>query len=101
MSASSRVDAALVTFDRFDAWRLAHPQSTLRRAAYVHPLRINIGFVARAESAALVAAADRVIDGARARGDLQRWSEASGATWIAPVEPPVGTAIGLPDLIRE
>jgi len=45
---AGRVDAALVTFDRFDAWRLAHPQSTLRRAAYVHPLRINIGFVARA-----------------------------------------------------
>lgn len=98
---AGRFDAALVTLDRYDAWRLAHPQTALRRATYVHPLRINIGFVARAESAPLVAAADRVIDAARASGDLQRWSEASGATWIPPVEPAVGAAIGLPDLIRE
>ena len=98
---AGRVDAALVMFDRYDAWRIAHPQSALRRAAYVHPLRINVGFVARAESAPTVAVADRVIDAARASGELQRWSEASGATWIAPVEPAVGPAIGLPDLMRE
>jgi ABC-type amino acid transport substrate-binding protein len=96
-----RIDAALVTFDRYDAWRLAHPQSAVRRTAYVHPLRINIGMVARSESAALVTAANRVIDAARASGDLQRWSEASGATWIAPAEPDVGGPIGLPDLMRE
>ena len=73
----------------------------VRRTGYVHPLRINIGFVAREESAPLVAAANRVIDAARASGDLQRWTEASGATWIAPAEPDVGGPIGLPDLMRE
>ena len=84
-----------------DAWRLAHPASTLRRAAYTHPLRINIGFVALGDAAELVAAADRAIGRAAANGDLQRWSEQTGTTWVAPVEPAVAATIGLSDLVRE
>ena len=98
---AGRFDAALVPLDRLDAWRLAHPATLLRRAAYVHPYRINIGFVARTESSALLEAADRVIDRALANGDLQRWSADSGASWIAPVEPQVRPAFNLLDLMRE
>ncbi len=98
---AQRFDAALVPLDRLDAWRIAHPATALRRAAYIHPLRINIGFVARSEATELIAAADKVIEGALGTGDLQRWSEESGTTWIAPAEPRVGTAIGLADLVRE
>jgi ABC-type amino acid transport substrate-binding protein len=98
---AERFDAALVTLDRLDAWRLAHPASPLRRAAYTHPLRINIGFVALRDSADLVAAADRVIERATASGELQRWSEETGTTWVVPAEPAVAAAIGLADLVRE
>lgn len=98
---AERFDAALVTLDRLDAWRLAHPASRLRRAAYTHPLRINIGFVALRDSADLVAAADRVIERATASGELQRWSEETGTTWVVPAEPAVAAAIGLADLVRE
>lgn len=94
-------DATLISLDRYDAWQLAHPASTLRRAAYVHPLRINIGFVTRSDASAVLAAANRVISRALADGELQRWSAASGTTWIAPVEPQVGARIGLMDLLRE
>ena len=79
-------DATLVPIDRLDAWRLAHPNTALRRAAYTHPLRINIGFVARSDSADVIGAADKVIERALASGDLQRWSEQSGTTWVAPAE---------------
>lgn len=96
-----RIDAALVAIDRFDAWRLAHPASPIIRTAYVHPLRINLGFVARAESSEVLAAADRVIDRALASGDLQRWHAAAGSSWIAPSDPQVSAMIGLADLIRE
>jgi len=98
---AQRFDAALVPLDRLDAWRIAHPTTQLRRAAYTHPLRINIGFVARSEATELIAAADKVIEGALGTGDLKRWSEESGTTWIAPAEPRVGSAIGLADLVRE
>jgi ABC-type amino acid transport substrate-binding protein len=98
---AGRIDATLAPLDRYDAWRLAHPASTLRRAAYVHPLRINIGLVAREDAPEVRAAADRVIERALANGDLQRWSTAAGTTWIVPGEPQVGRAIGLPDLMAE
>lgn len=98
---TGRIDATLASLDRYDAWRLAHPDSRIRRAAYLHPLRINIGFVARAEAAQVLEAANRVIARALADGDLQRWSAASGMSWIAPVDPQVGRPIGLPDLLAE
>jgi ABC-type amino acid transport substrate-binding protein len=98
---AGRFDATLVPLDRLDAWRLAHPATLLRRAAYVHPMRLNIGFVARADSAALLAAADRVIGKALADGELQRWSLDSGSSWIAPVDPQVRPAFNLLDLMRE
>jgi len=98
---AGRIDATLVTLDRFDAWRLAHPASGLRRAAYTHPLRINMGFVARSDAPQALGAADRVIGRALASGELKRWSEQNGSTWIEPAEPAVSLAIGLADLLRE
>lgn len=98
---AGRFDATLVSLDRFDAWRLTHPGSPLRRAAYVHPLRINIGYVARSDAQDVLAAANRVITGALANGDLQRWSTAAGSTWIAPTEPEVSGPIGLAQLMQE
>jgi ABC-type amino acid transport substrate-binding protein len=98
---AGRLDATLVPIDRLDAWRLAHPQTTLRRAAYVHPLRINIGFVARSEAQELVSAADRVLAAALANGELERWAVQTGTTWIAPAEPQVSAPVGLADLISE
>lgn len=98
---AGRIDATLTSLDRFDAWRLAHPAGLLRRAAYLHPLRINIGFVGLTEKAALLAAVDRVIVASLASGALERWSLEAGASWVAPAEPQIGRPIGLPDLLRE
>ena len=94
-------DATLVSLDRYDAWRLTHPDTSVRRAAYVHPLRINIGFVALADKTQTLAAANRVIARALGDGKLRRWSAATGTSWIAPVDPQVGHAIGLRDLLSE
>ena len=98
---AGRIDTTLVALDRLDAWRLSHPATTLRRTAYLHPLRINIGFVARADAPELVAVADRVIDAAVADGTLQRWATETGTTWVRPALPHVSAAIGLGDLTRE
>jgi ABC-type amino acid transport substrate-binding protein len=96
-----RIDATLVSLDQFDAWRLAHPSSALRRAAYVHPLRINIGFVARAETTQVLAAAHKVITDALANGDLERWATTSGSTWLKPAQPQLSGPIGIAELRRE
>jgi ABC-type amino acid transport substrate-binding protein len=98
---AGRFDATLVPIDRLDAWRLAHPDTVLLRAAYVHPLRINIGFVARSDAQNLVSAADSVIARSLANGDLQRWAAQTGTTWITPAEPQISASVGLADLLRE
>jgi ABC-type amino acid transport substrate-binding protein len=98
---AGRIDMTLTPLDRLDAWRLAHAGTPLRRTAYLHPLRINIGFVGLAENAALLAAANDVIDRARASGDLARWTAEAGATWVPPADPEVAGPIGLPDLMRD
>ncbi len=98
---AGRIDAALVAIDRLDAWRLAHPATPIMRTGYVHPLRINIGFVARAEAHDLLAAVDRVIEGATSGGELQRWHASAGSTWIAPLDPQVGATVGIADLVRD
>jgi ABC-type amino acid transport substrate-binding protein len=101
MLESGNLDASLVPIDRFDAWRAKNPKHQLRRESYVHPLRINIGFVARAEATEVLATADKVINAARASGELQRWTLEAGATWIEPSTPNVGAAMGFADLTRE
>lgn len=98
---AGRIDATLVSLDRFDAWRLLHPASALKRTAYLHPLRINIGFVGLAANSAALSAVDRVIASEIATGALARWGAESGVTWIAPTDPQVSRPIGLPDLMRE
>ena len=67
----------------------------------MHPLRVNIGYVARSDAPDVMAAANRVITRALANGDLQRWSVASGCTWIAPAEPEVSGPVGLAQLMQE
>ena len=95
------IDAALVTLDQLDAWRLAHPATPIVRTAYLHPLRINLGFVARSEQSDLLAAVDHVVDAALASGDLARWHAANGSSWVAPAEPQISAMVGIADLLRD
>jgi ABC-type amino acid transport substrate-binding protein len=95
------IDAALVTLDQLDAWRLSHPATKIVRTSYLHPLRINIGFVARSERGDLIAAVDRVVAVALANGDLARWHAANGSSWLPPADPQVGAMIGFGELLRD
>ena len=97
---TGRIDGTLVSLDRFDAWQLSHPGSALLRTSYVHPLRINIGFVALAENTGVMAAANTVIGRALANGEMQQWATASGSTWLVPRPPQISGPIGL-DLLRD
>ena len=83
---------------RFDAYRLAHRDTRLALAKYLHPLRINMGFVGLESESAALAAGSRVIDRALASGELARWAEQEGVTWIAPELPDVQPPFGLGSL---
>jgi len=86
---AGRFDATLTPLNRYDAYRLAHPGTPLARGKYIHPLRINLGFVGLEGDSEVLAAADRVIERALASGELERWAAAAGVTWIRPVAPDI------------
>jgi len=86
---SGRFDATLTPLNKYDAYRLAHPDTRIARAAFVHPLRINLGFVGLESEPAALAAANQVIERTLASGDLGRWAAAAGATWTRPEAPDV------------
>jgi ABC-type amino acid transport substrate-binding protein len=95
---SGRFDATLTPLNRYDAYRLAHPATPLARAAFVHPLRFNLGFVGLENGPEALGAADRVIARALASGDLERWAVAAGATWVRPAQPDINPPFGLGSL---
>jgi ABC-type amino acid transport substrate-binding protein len=95
---AGRFDATLTPLSRYDAYRLAHPNTKIVRAAFVHPLRINLGVVGLESEPATIAAADRAIERALAGGELARWAEAAGASWIRPVPPDVQPAFTIGSL---
>jgi ABC-type amino acid transport substrate-binding protein len=94
-------DAALLPTGLFDAHRLAHPDSPLTMAAYRRRIGINLGFVALAESRDTLAAADRVITRALSGGDMARWAETEGLSWLAPGSPEVSSGFDWPRLLDE
>jgi ABC-type amino acid transport substrate-binding protein len=98
---AGRFDATLTPLGRYDAYRLAHPASKISRAAFVHPLRINLGVVGLESGPAAIAAGNAAIERALAGGELARWAEAAGATWIRPVPPDVQPAFTIGSLRSE
>jgi hypothetical protein len=68
------------------------------RAAFVHPLRINLGVVGLESEPAAIAAGNGAIERALASGELARWAKAAGATWIRPEAPDVQPAFTIGSL---
>jgi len=95
---AGQFDATLTPLSRYDAYRLAHPGTRIVRAAFVHPLRINLGVVGLESEPALLAAADRAIERALADGALARWAEEAGVSWIRPEPPDVQPAFTINSL---
>ena len=95
---TGRFDATLTPLSRYDAYRHAHPGTQIVRAAFVHPLRINLGVVGLESELAPLAAADRAIERALADGALARWAEEAGVSWIRPEPPDVQPAFTINSL---
>lgn len=96
-----RFDATLTPLGRYDAYRLRHPETKLVRAKYLHPLRINLGFVGLESKPDIVDIASREIGRAAASGDLAKWAADSGVSWIAPQPPDVQGAFTMGSLRAE
>jgi ABC-type amino acid transport substrate-binding protein len=94
-------DALLLPLTQFDAYRREHPHTDLALSTYRRALGVNFGFAALATSQDVLHAADRVIDSALASGELQRWAEYEGITWVPPASPDVSAGFNFLQLLND
>jgi ABC-type amino acid transport substrate-binding protein len=80
-------DATLMELHRFNAYRVTHPETRLRAAAYRHTIGFNMGFVTLEDSRALLAQVNRVLDELDTLGQFATFAQMVGLTYVAPREP--------------
>jgi ABC-type amino acid transport substrate-binding protein len=84
-----RFDATLLDIRRFDAYRMAHPDTTLMGSGYLYPIGANRGYVGLASNPDLIAEVNKVLAGLQASGKLAEFGQATGLTYLPPREPDV------------
>jgi ABC-type amino acid transport substrate-binding protein len=84
-----RFDATLLDVRRFDAYRAAHPDTSLTGSGYLYPIGANRGYVGLASNPDLIAEVNKVLAGLLASGKLAEFGQATGLTYLPPREPAV------------
>jgi ABC-type amino acid transport substrate-binding protein len=84
---AGEVDTLLVSQSRLDNFKRSHPDTSMRSTGYLHPLRLNLGFVGLATNKPLLTAVSTEIQAAAADGRMAAWAKDTGVTWLAPHEP--------------
>ncbi|WP_407155793.1 substrate-binding periplasmic protein [Bradyrhizobium sp. STM 3557] len=84
-----RFDATLLDLGRFDAYRAAHPDTTLTGSGYLYPIGANRGYVGLASNPDLIAEVNKVLAALQASGKLAEFGQATGLTYLPPREPAV------------
>jgi ABC-type amino acid transport substrate-binding protein len=82
-------DATLLDLRRFDAYRVAHPDTKLAGSGYYYPIGANRGYVGLASEADLLAALNKVLSDLQTQGATAELARAAGLTFLPPREPAV------------
>jgi ABC-type amino acid transport substrate-binding protein len=97
----ARIDAVLVPTTAWDAYRARHADTGLQAGTWQRSLGVNMGWVALSERAELIDAVNRVIQRSQASGELQRWAEAAGLSWLPPTVPAVVGGLDMAALMSD
>ena len=82
-------DATLLDLRRFDAYRAAHPDTTIAASGYYYPIGANRGYVGLASDPALIDAVNKALSDLQAEGNDRRIRQAAGLTYLPPREPAI------------
>ena len=93
---SGRVDALLVPTTAWDVYRKRHADALQLRAGKPLSLGVNVGWVALADKAPLMAAVNRVLS---READLQAWAQAAMLQRLPPTQPAVVSSLTLTALL--
>ncbi|MDP3833341.1 MAG: transporter substrate-binding domain-containing protein [Hydrogenophaga sp.] len=98
-----RIDAMLLPTAAVDAQRQrgAGAAAADIQLGKPRPLGINLGFVALAPQAGLIAVVDRVIARSLASGELQRWASEAGLSFVPATAPAVASTLDLATLLAD
>lgn len=98
--AKAEFDASIVEAHKFDSYRQENPATALRASGMILPVGLNLGFVTTAEHGELLAAVNAAISTLAKSGEIEKAAQASGLTYIAPLNPAVRSGLGLDKLIQ-
>lgn len=82
-------DATLLDLRRFDAYRVAHPDTRLAASGYYYPIGANRGYVGLAGDPDLLVAVNTALTGLQADGTIADLGRAAGLTYLPPREPAI------------
>ena len=74
----------MITADRFDAYRIAHPDSKLALSGYYLPIGFNMGFVGLANASPFIEQASGAIEAMLKDGELAALAPAAQMTYLPP-----------------
>src|SRR5882724_3788961 len=80
-------DATLLDLRRFDAYRLAHPDTKIAPSGYFDPIGANRGYVGLAGDSDLLASVNKALSDLQGAGTIAELGNAAGLTYLAPREP--------------
>jgi ABC-type amino acid transport substrate-binding protein len=82
-------DATLIDLARFDAYRAAHPDTTITTSGYYYPIGANRGYVGLASDPGLLNEVNRALGDLISDGKLAEFGKQEGLTYLPPREPAV------------
>jgi ABC-type amino acid transport substrate-binding protein len=80
-------DATLLDLRRFDAYRIAHPDTKIVLSGYFYPIGANRGYVGLTSDPDLLAAVNKALSDLQSAGKLAEFGKAADLTYLAPREP--------------
>jgi len=82
-------DATLLDLARFDAYRLAHPDTAITASGYYYPIGANRGYVGLAGDPALLTDVNKALSDLAAEGKIAEFGKQAGLTYLPPREPAI------------
>lgn len=82
-------DATLIDLARFDAYRAAHPDTTVTASGYYYPIGANRGYVGLVSDPALLEAVNQALGQLATEGKIAEFGKQAGLTYLPPREPAI------------
>lgn len=82
-------DATLLDLARFDAHRVAHPDTAITASGYYYPIGANRGYIGLAGDPALIEAVNNALGELTAEGKIAEFGTRAGLTYLPPRDPAI------------